>query len=63
MRKWQDAFAKARTRRASAPPHCDGDDEDEGGDGVNLRAVCLVRAIVECVDVVVVCVDDEDGCW
>ena len=64
MRKWQDAFAEARTRRASAPPHCDGDDEgsDDGG-GVNLRAVCLVRAIVGCVRVVVLCVDDGDGCW
>ena len=73
MLKWQDAFAgawrDARTRRANAPPDCDGDggggddDDDDDGDGVNLRAVCLVRAIVGCVRVVVLCVDDGDGCW
>ena len=76
MCKWQDAFAgawrDARTRRANALPDCDdgggggggdGDDDDDDRDGINLRAVCLVRAIVECVDVVVWCVDDEDGCW
>lgn len=37
--------------------------DDEGGGGVNLRAVCLVRAIVVCVGGVVVDVDDGDGCW
>ena len=66
MRKWQDAFAEARTRRASAPPDCDGGDEgsdDDGGGGDDLRAVCLVRAIVVCVGGVVVDVDDGDGCW
>ena len=68
MCKWQDAFAgawrDARTRRANAPPDCDGGGggDDDDGDGVNLRAVCLVRAIVGCVGVVM-CVDDGDGCW
>ena len=69
MCKWQDAFAgawrDARTRRANAPPDCDGGgggDDDDDGDGVNLRAVCLVRAIVGCVDGGVVCVDGGDSC-
>ena len=70
MCKWQDAFAcawwrEARTRRANALPDCDGggggSDDDDGG-GINLRAVCLVRAIVVCVGGVVD-VEDEDGCW
>ena len=70
MCKWQDAFAcawwrEAKTRRANALPDCDGDggdgDDDDYDDGVNLRAVCLVRAIVVCVGGVVV--DDVDSCW
>jgi hypothetical protein len=52
-------------RDERARPDCDRDGKgsDDGDVGNNLRAVCLVRAIVECVGGVVGDVEDGDGCW